>query len=123
MWQTPLEKDPFKIPLDDKAELLLAVSERLRKVKGVRFTRGWFSTHLEWKLFASTDGAFIEQSQTRVGPGYAVTAVDDKSGEFESRAGTARPCRPAGSTSRRAASSRRPRESARRRSRSSRRRR
>ena len=35
VWQTPLIKDPFKIPVADKAELLLAVCEALRKVKGV----------------------------------------------------------------------------------------
>jgi len=86
VWQTALEKDPFKIPVADKAELLLAVSERLRKVKGVSFTRGWISTHLEWKLFASTDGALIEQSQTRIGPWYEATAVHATSGDFQSRA-------------------------------------
>ncbi len=85
VWQTPLEKDPFKIPVADKAELLLAVSERLRKVKGVSFTRGWISTRLEWKLFASTDGALIEQSQTRIGPGYEATAIHPTTGDFQAR--------------------------------------
>jgi TldD protein len=85
VWQTALEKDPFKIPVADKAELLLAVGERLRKVKGVSFTSGWISTQLEWKLFASTDGALIEQSQTRIGPGYEATAVHATSGDFQSR--------------------------------------
>jgi len=85
VWQTALEKDPFKIPVADKAELLLTVGERLRMVKGVSFTRGWISTRLEWKLFASTEGALIEQSQTRIGPGYEATAVHATSGDFQSR--------------------------------------
>jgi TldD protein len=86
VWQTPLIKDPFKIPVGDKAELLLAIAESLRKVKGVKFANAWISSRLEWKLFASSDGALLEQSITRLGPGYYATAVDEKSGEYVSRA-------------------------------------
>lgn len=86
VWQTPLEKDPFKLPVADKAEVLLAVSEKLRAVKGVRFCHAWVSSRLEWKLFASSDGALLEQSQTRLGPGYVATALHPTTGEFASRA-------------------------------------
>jgi TldD protein len=85
VWQTPLEKDPFKIPIADKAALLLEVCERLRKVKGVSFCNAGLSSRLEWKLFASSEGALIEQSQTRIGPGYGATAVHPTNGEFASR--------------------------------------
>ncbi len=85
VWQTPLLKDPFKLPVADKAELLLAVAERLRAVKGVTFCRARVSSRLEWKLFANTDGALLEQSQVRLGPGYSATAVHPTSGEFASR--------------------------------------
>ena len=37
VWQTPLIKDPFKIPLEDKAELLLAINREAMKVPGVKF--------------------------------------------------------------------------------------
>jgi TldD protein len=85
VWQTPLVKDPFKIPVGDKAEVLLAVAEALRKVKGVKYANAWLSSRLEWKLFASSDGALLEQSITRLGPGYYATAVDEQSGEFVTR--------------------------------------
>ncbi|MFO0600384.1 MAG: TldD/PmbA family protein [Myxococcaceae bacterium] len=85
VWQTALQKDPFKIPVADKAQVLLEVSEKLRKTKGVSFTNAWVSSRLEWKLFASTEGSLIEQSQTRVGPGYSASAVDSARGEFQSR--------------------------------------
>jgi|APLak6261675434_1056106.scaffolds.fasta_scaffold02632_2 TldD protein len=85
VWQTPLLKDPFKIPVADKAELLLAVSEKLRAVKGINYCHVWVSSRLEWKLFASSEGALIEQSQTRLNPGYEATAVHPTSGEFASR--------------------------------------
>ena len=85
VWQTPLIKDPFKIPLEDKAELLLEINREAMKVPGVKFVNSWYSGNSEWKLFASTDGAYLEQEIVRLGPGYSVTAVDDKRGEFESR--------------------------------------
>ena len=85
VWQTPLSKDPFLIPVADKAELLLAVCEKLRAVKGINFCDASLSTRLEWKLFASSDGALIEQSQTRIGPDYSATAIHPTTGEFVSR--------------------------------------
>ncbi|MEO8706535.1 MAG: TldD/PmbA family protein [Kofleriaceae bacterium] len=85
VWQTALVKDPFKISLEDKAELLLAINREAMKVPGVKFVTSFYTGISEWKLFASTDGAYLEQHVVRVGPGYSVTAVDDKRGEFESR--------------------------------------
>jgi TldD protein len=85
VWQTALVKDPFKIPLEDKAELLLSINREAMKVPGVKFATSQYAAVAEWKLLASTDGAYIEQEIVRLGPGYSVTAVDDKRGEFESR--------------------------------------
>ncbi|MCA3013015.1 MAG: TldD/PmbA family protein [Myxococcaceae bacterium] len=84
VWQTPLEKDPFKIPVADKLELLLAISQTLRRQKVPSFSECTLSSRLEWKLFASTEGALIEQAITRLGPSYAVTLVKD--GDFVQRA-------------------------------------
>jgi TldD protein len=84
VWQTPLIKDPFKIPLEDKAELLLEINKRAMKVPGVKFATSQYGAVAEWKLLASTDGAYIEQEIVRLNPGYSATAVDDKRSEFES---------------------------------------
>src|SRR6185436_8651908 len=84
VWQTPLTKDPFKIPLEDKAELLLSINREAMKVPGVKFATSQYAAIAEWKLMASTDGAYIEQEVVRLGPGFQATAVDDKRGEFES---------------------------------------
>jgi TldD protein len=91
VWQTPLVKDPFKIPLEDKAELLLAINREAMKVKGVTFVSARYQCNAEWKLFASTDGAYIEQELVRLAPGYTVTAVDARRGEFETRSHTLAP--------------------------------
>lgn len=85
VWQTPLQKDPFKIPVADKAELLLAVAERLRAVKGVSFCSASVSSNLEWKLYANSEGALLEQAQVRLAPGYSATAVSADGRDFVSR--------------------------------------
>ncbi len=85
VWQTPLEQDPFKIPPADKAELLLAVSQKLRTVKGITFCNVGVSSNLEWKLFASSEGALIEQTITRLDPSYQATAIDKATGEVANR--------------------------------------
>ncbi len=83
VWQTPMQKDPFKIPVADKLELLLGISNTLRKQKVTAFAEASLSTRLEWKVFASTDGTLVEQAITRIGPSYSVTLVND--GDFVSR--------------------------------------
>ncbi len=85
VWQTPLERDPFKIPLEDKAEFLLAINAEAMKVKGVKFCQSYYQGLSEWKLLATSDGAYIEQEIVRLQPGYSVTAIDEKAGEFVSR--------------------------------------
>jgi TldD protein len=85
VWQTALTKDPFKIPLDDKAEFLLAINREVLRVPGVGYCSSSCTTFGEWKLFASSEGACLEQSITRLAPSYTATAVDEKGGGFESR--------------------------------------
>lgn len=85
VWQTPFTKNPFKIPLADKADVLLAINAEAMKVVGVKFCTSWYAALGEWKLFASSDGAYIEQEITRMWPGYSVTATDAATGEFVDR--------------------------------------
>ncbi len=91
VWQTALTKDPFRIPVEDKAELLLELCRRLRAVKGVPFANAHVSSRLEWKLFASSEGSLLEQRIVRMGPGAHATAVDPATGEFMSRAWEGQP--------------------------------
>jgi TldD protein len=85
VWQTPLTKDPFKIPLAEKVELLLAINAEVMKVKGVTWCDSRFGALAEWKLYANSDGASIEQEIVRLGPGYSATATDPRTGEFVTR--------------------------------------
>jgi TldD protein len=84
-WSTPVEKDPFLVPLGEKADYLLGLWQEARAVPGVKYGSASFDASSEWKVFASSEGSLIEQTITRVSPGFKVTAVDATSGEFESR--------------------------------------
>jgi TldD protein len=83
-WRTKMEIDPFEVPLADKAEWLLALWPLVKDVALVKFASGSISSLAEHKTFASSDGTYVEQIQTRIGPSFSVTAVAD--GQFESRA-------------------------------------
>jgi len=85
VWSSRVEKDPFAVPLAEKAEFLLSLWGEARAVPGIKFGRGTYEASLEWKIFASSDGSVIEQSITRVQPGFEATAVDAATGEFEAR--------------------------------------
>ncbi|ERN39999.1 putative Zn-dependent protease [Rubidibacter lacunae KORDI 51-2] len=81
---TPIAIDPFDVPVDEKATLLLELNERLLSsddaiAKAYSFLR--FS-HQE-KTFASTVGSLIEQTIYRSYPSFSCTAVAN--GDAQSR--------------------------------------
>jgi TldD protein len=84
-WSTGLAVDPFKVPLGERAELLLSMWRDVRGVPDVKHGDGSISLNGEWKLFASTEGSRIEQSITRLDPSYTVTAIDASAGDFVTR--------------------------------------
>ncbi|HEU4533909.1 MAG TPA: TldD/PmbA family protein, partial [Polyangiaceae bacterium] len=84
-WATELLVDPFAVPLAERAAFALAAWPEARKVPGVAFCASRVEAFGEWKLFASSEGSLIEQSVTRVGAGYELTAKND-AGEFVTRA-------------------------------------
>lgn len=90
-WQTPVTKDPFRIPLERKIELLLAINAEALKVKGAAFSNSSLSFVKEDKLFVSTDGSEIDQVIIRSQPTFTVTAVDRQAGKFRTRNSLAEP--------------------------------
>lgn len=80
---SPLEKDPFEVPLDEKVDLLLRADAEMRRVKGIGVTEGNFVAFRETKTFASSEGSYIEQVVTETGAGVEATAVGD--GEVQTR--------------------------------------
>lgn len=90
-WQTPTTKDPFKVPTQNKVDLLLAINEAALKVKGAAFCSSSMAFVKEEKFFASTEGSEIEQIIIREMPTFTVTAVDRQAGKFKTRNSLAEP--------------------------------
>lgn len=76
-FRTPSRKDPFEVPMDDKIGLLLAISEKVRAVKGVSKCNGHMSFKREHRFMANTDGTEIESDVVTSHARYEATAVDD----------------------------------------------
>jgi TldD protein len=90
-WSTPVLVDPFRVPVQEKVALLLAVNGEAMKANGVRFCTSSLHSVNEEKFFASTEGSEITQSITRVHPGFRATAVSADGTDFQSRAGFCQP--------------------------------
>jgi TldD protein len=75
-YETPLEQDPFAVPLETKIADLLAADEAAARVKGIAFTESSYAAQREWKTFAATDGSLTEQVITHVGAAVEANAVD-----------------------------------------------
>jgi TldD protein len=75
-FETPVEEDPFAVPLDRKIADLLAADTAANRVKGIAFTESMFAAQREWKTFAATDGSFTEQVITHVGSAIEANAVE-----------------------------------------------
>jgi TldD protein len=82
-WRTPIQIDPFNVPIADKAQYLLDLWPLVKDVRLVKYATAGFEALGEWKLFASSEGSIVEQTITRVWPSLSVTAVME--GQFESR--------------------------------------
>ena len=82
-YQTRVEIDPFSVPLDEKIALLLAADAEMRRVKGVAVTESNMEFLQENKVFASTEGSYIEQTLVESGSGIEATAVGE--GEVQTR--------------------------------------
>ncbi len=82
-WESKCKIDPFSVKAEDKIALLLEADRLIRQNKGVRVASGNISALREEKIFASTDGSYIEQVKTETGAGIDAMAADK--GELQRR--------------------------------------
>jgi TldD protein len=83
-WRTPIEIDPFTIPVEDKVGVLLAANAAALKA-GARFVNSNMFFLREEKTFASTDGSYIVQTIYRTQPSMTMTAVSSDMSDFQTR--------------------------------------
>jgi TldD protein len=82
-YRTPIEIDPFKVPLEEKLALLTAANENMRKVQGIMVATIGTDAIRNNKVFASTEGSYIEQELYNIGAYMEATAV--REGEVQVR--------------------------------------
>lgn len=75
---TPAEIDVFSVSLDDQIKILLEADAEMRRVEGIRIANGVISTQKTSKIFASTEGSYIEQELSEAGGGIEVYAVGEE---------------------------------------------
>lgn len=78
---TPVVRDPFAVSLEDKLAVLFAADAAMRRVRGIAVTESSVECQQVEKLFASSEGALVEQALTETGGGIEALAV----GEHESQ--------------------------------------
>ncbi|MFC5412621.1 TldD/PmbA family protein [Larkinella bovis] len=83
-WKAPIKKNAFEVPIKEKVDLLLSVNDAALK-NGANYVNSVLFMVNEQKYFASTDGSYIDQDIHRIWPTFQVTAIDPKSGKFETR--------------------------------------
>jgi len=82
-WESKLKVDPFLVKAEDKIKVLMEADRLMRSNKGVRVASGNISALREEKVFASTEGSYIEQVRTETGAGIEAMAADK--GELQRR--------------------------------------
>lgn len=87
-WRSPIEVDPFDVPIEEKVDLLLKANAAALGVKGARFVNSAMFFLREEKFFASSSGTITEQTIYRALPTMTVTAVADDFSDFQSRQST-----------------------------------
>lgn len=84
VWNTPIKKNAFQIPIQEKIDLLLNVNNQAMQNGAAFVTSNLFQVN-EQKYFASTDGSYIDQDVHRIWPTFTVTVVDKAAGKFKTR--------------------------------------
>jgi TldD protein len=88
VWRTPIEIDPFDVPIDDKVGLLLRANEEALRVERARFVTSFMMFLREEKTFASLEGTYTRQTIYRSFPRMTITAVAEDGSDYQSRVST-----------------------------------
>src|SRR3954463_11658812 len=90
-WKSAFKIDPFTIPIEQRADLLLRANAEALKVKGVRFVNSGLLFVKEDRNFASTEGSVISQTIVRVAAPFTITAVAPDNSDFQTRGNVVAP--------------------------------
>ncbi len=88
---TPHTVDPFTVPIEQKADLLIRANAEAMKVPGVKFVNSNMFFVKEEKNYGSTDGTFTTQTVIRSWLPFAATAVKSDFSDFQTRTNVIQP--------------------------------
>jgi TldD protein len=88
-WKSAFTIDPFTIPVEQRAELLLRANAAAMAVKGVSFVSSGLDFVKEERSFANSDGSVIEQTVVRCAVPFQATAIAP--GDFQTRSNVIAP--------------------------------
>ena len=75
-YKTPVSIDPFEVAPETKLDLLLKAEEVIRKNKKIKISEAFMGSYKTEKIFASTEGSYIDQEIMECGAGIAATAIE-----------------------------------------------
>ena len=90
-WKSAYTIDPFTIPLEQRADLLMKANAAAMAVKGVRFVTSGLAFVKEDRNFANTEGSVISQTIVRTSVPFQVTAVSPTMTDFQNRSNVIAP--------------------------------
>lgn len=82
-YKTPMEIDPFEVPIKEKIELMMEVNKTIKNYEGIRQAVFYILSNKDEKLFASTLGTRLDLTTGFINPMITATAVLD--GDSQSR--------------------------------------
>ncbi len=83
-YRTPLEQDPFAVPVEARLGLLIGCSEAMQRRAAVRVAQAHMKLFREHKWFVSSEGSRLEQEIVETGGGVVATAAGED-GVFQRR--------------------------------------
>jgi TldD protein len=90
-WKSAFEIDPFTIPVEQKAQLLIEANTEAMKVPNVKFVNSTLFFIKEDRNYANTDGSFIVQTVVRSWAPFAATAGSADFSDFQTRTNVVQP--------------------------------
>jgi TldD protein len=88
---TPHTVDPFTVPIEQKADLLIKSNAEAMKVPGVKFVNSSMFFVKEEKNYANTEGTFTTQTVIRSWLPFAATSVTTDFSDFQTRTNVIQP--------------------------------
>jgi TldD protein len=82
-WKSPIKKDPFSVPMEEKISLLVDCGKVLSGYEDVKVAQASMRIRSQEKWFFSSEGAKIHQNITFCGAGIAANVV--KGGDLQKR--------------------------------------